>query len=184
VADVCGHGVPAAMAATLLKAFVSEAAKRTSSPAEILTEVNQRYCEYVMIGHFATMTLVVIDAIKKRLVYANAGHELPILQHGRDAPRRMDIGDLPLGVEDDTIYAEEEVHLGSNARVVIVSDGVTEAFNPDGDQYGTGRIEVLMRKNGSTDARGLVEAIAASLEEFRNGRVAFDDTTLLVAQLS
>ena len=55
------------------------------------------------------MTLVVIDAIKKRLVYANAGHELPILQHGRDAPRRMDIGDLPLGVEDDTIYSEEEV---------------------------------------------------------------------------
>jgi sigma-B regulation protein RsbU (phosphoserine phosphatase) len=184
VADVCGHGVPAAMAATLLKAFVSEAAKRTSSPAEILTEVNQRYCEYVMIGHFATMTLVVIDAIKKRLVYANAGHELPILQHGRDAPRRMDIGDLPLGVEDDTIYAEEEVHLGSNARVVIVSDGVTEAFNPDEDQYGTGRIEVLMRKNESTDARGLVEAIEASLQEFRNGRVAFDDTTLLVAQLT
>ncbi|MCP4886188.1 MAG: SpoIIE family protein phosphatase, partial [Planctomycetaceae bacterium] len=80
VADVSGHGVPAAMAATLLKAFVSEAAKKSSSPAEILTDVNQRYCEYVMMGHFATMALLVVDPKNRQLTYANAGHEFPFLQ--------------------------------------------------------------------------------------------------------
>jgi sigma-B regulation protein RsbU (phosphoserine phosphatase) len=183
VADVCGHGVPAAMAATLLKAFVSEAAKRTSSPATILTEANQRYCEYVMMGHFATMTLIVIDTVAKRLTYANAGHELPFLQNGSGPPIRMEIGNLPLGVEEDTLYSEETIDLGEHARVVIVSDGVTEAFNLEEDQYGTDRIEILLQQHGSTDVRGLVKAFEASLDEFRNGRKAFDDTTLLVAQL-
>lgn len=61
---------------------------------------------------------------------------------------------------------------------------MTEAFSPDEDQYGTDRIEMLMQQHGSTDARGLVNAFEASLDEFRNGREAFDDTTLLVAQLS
>ncbi|QDV26534.1 PP2C family protein-serine/threonine phosphatase [Aureliella helgolandensis] len=125
------------MAATLLKAFVSEAAKRNASPAAIITEVNQRYCEYVMMGHFVTMTLIVIDTHGKRLVYANAGHELPFWQHGSKPPTRMAIGDLVLGVDESTVYNEETAELGEHARVVIVSDGVTEAFDPDEAQYGT-----------------------------------------------
>lgn len=183
VADVSGHGVPAAMAATLLKAFVSEAAKKSSSPAEILTDVNQRYCEYVMMGHFATMTLLVVDPQRRQLTYANAGHELPFLQIGRDTPVRLNVGNLILGVEEDTHYDEDTVELNGSTRIVIVSDGVTEAFDPSEDQYGTDRIEQLMRKVPTSTARELVEEFESSLDTFRKGRQAFDDTTLLVAQL-
>ncbi|GAB5404825.1 MAG: hypothetical protein Aurels2KO_30560 [Aureliella sp.] len=184
VADVAGHGVPAAMAATLLKAFVSEAAKKSSSPAEILTDVNQRYCEYVMMGHFATMALLVVDPKRRQLTFANAGHEFPFLQIGSDTPVRLNVGDLILGVEDDTHYDEETIPLGDSARLVIVSDGVTEAFDPSDEQYGTERIEHLLRSVQSCDARELVESFASSIEAFRKGRKAFDDTTLLVAQLT
>lgn len=184
VADVSGHGVPAAMAATLLKAFVSEAAKKSSSPAEILTDVNQRYCEYVMMGHFATMALLVVDPKRRQLTYANAGHEFPFLQIGSDTPVRLNVGDLILGVEDDTHYDEETIPLGDSARLVIVSDGVTEAFDPSDEQYGTERIEHLLRSVQSCNARELVESFASSIEAFRKGRKAFDDTTLLVAQLT
>ncbi|WP_236625137.1 PP2C family protein-serine/threonine phosphatase [Rhodopirellula sp. SWK7] len=184
VADVSGHGVPAAMAATLLKAFVSEAAKKSSSPAEILTDVNQRYCEYVMMGHFATMALLVVDPKNRQLTYANAGHEFPFLQIGRDTPVRLNVGDLILGVEDDTHYDEETIPLGDSARLVIVSDGVTEAFDPSDEQYGTERIEHLLHSVQSCNARELVESFESSIEAFRKGRKAFDDTTLLVAQLT
>ncbi|QEG41261.1 PP2C family protein-serine/threonine phosphatase [Roseimaritima ulvae] len=184
VADVSGHGVPAAMAATLLKAFVSEAAKQSSSPAQILTDVNERYCEYVMMGHFATMTLLVVDPENKRLTYANAGHELPFLQMGSETPVRLNVGDMILGVEDDTHYSEEIIQLGDTARLVIVSDGVTEAFDPSEEQYGTERIERLMNAVKNCNARDLVEAFESSIEVFRKGRKAFDDTTLLVAQLT
>ncbi|MBB3205041.1 sigma-B regulation protein RsbU (phosphoserine phosphatase) [Rhodopirellula rubra] len=184
VADVSGHGVPAAMAATLLKAFVSEAAKKSSSPAVILTDVNQRYCEYVMMGHFATMAILVVDPKRRQLTYANAGHEFPFLQIGRDTPVRLNVGDLILGVEDDTHYDEETIPLGDSARLVIVSDGVTEAFDPSDEQYGTERIEHLLDSVQSCNARELVESFESSIEAFRKGRKAFDDTTLLVAQLT
>lgn len=184
VADVSGHGVPAAMAATLLKAFVSEAAKRSSSPAQILTDVNERYCEYVMMGHFATMTILVVDPKRRRLTYANAGHELPFLQNGGEAPVRLNVGDLILGVEEDTHYSEETIQLGDATRLVIVSDGVTEAFDPSDEQYGTERIEQLMSNVPTTNAYELTQEFEASLETFRKGRKTLDDTTLLVAQLT
>jgi len=184
VADVSGHGVPAAMAATLLKAFVSEAAKRSSSPAQILTDVNERYCEYVMMGHFATMTILVVDPKRRRLTYANAGHELPFLQNGGEAPVRLNVGDLILGVEEDTHYSEEIIQLGDATRLVIVSDGVTEAFDPSDEQYGTERIEQLMSNVPTTNAYELTQEFEASLETFRKGRKTLDDTTLLVAQLT
>ncbi|XZE55841.1 PP2C family protein-serine/threonine phosphatase [Planctomycetaceae bacterium SH139] len=183
VADVSGHGVPATMAATLLKAFVSEAAKKSTSPAAILTDVNERYCEYVMMGHFATMTLLVVDPRHRQLTYANAGHELPFLQIGDATPTRLSVGDLILGVEEDTHYDEETILLPDTARLVIVSDGVTEAFDPSEEQFGTERIEAIMNTTKTRNAEELVAAFESSLEAFRRGRKAFDDTTLLVAQL-
>lgn len=184
VADVSGHGVPAAMAATLLKAFVSEAAKKSSSPAEILMEVNRRYCEYVVQGHFATMTLLVVDPPNMQLTYANAGHELPFLQIGNQPPVRLNVGDLILGIEEETCYHETTIPLGNAARIVIVSDGVTEAFDPCEMQYGTKRITDLMTEVRTASARELVERFRTSLDTFRSGRKAFDDTTLLVAQIA
>ncbi|MCP4891866.1 MAG: serine/threonine-protein phosphatase, partial [Planctomycetaceae bacterium] len=151
---------------------------------EILTDVNQRYCEYVMMGHFATMALLVVDPKNRQLTYANAGHEFPFLQIGRDTPVRLNVGDLILGVEDDTHYDEETIPLGDSARLVIVSDGVTEAFDPNEEQYGTERIEHLLHSVQSCNARELVESFESSIEAFRKGRKAFDDTTLLVAQLA
>lgn len=78
------------------------------------------------------------------LTYANAGHEFPFLQIGRETPVRLNVGDLILGVEEDTQYNEDTIQLGDAARLVIVSDGVTEAFDPSQEQYGTERIEQLM----------------------------------------
>jgi sigma-B regulation protein RsbU (phosphoserine phosphatase) len=97
---------------------------------------------------------------------------------------RLNVGDLILGVEEDTRYSEETIQLGDAARLVIVSDGVTEAFDPSEEQYGTERIEQLMNTVKRCNARELVEAFESSIETFRKGRKAFDDTTLLVAQLT
>lgn len=182
VADVAGHGVPAAMAATLLKAFVSEAAKISSEPAEILNRVNRQYCEYVMSGHFATMVLVRIDLEERQLVYANAGHEWPFLQCGTEPVRRLEVGDLLLGVERDTSYEQALVQICSGTNLVLVSDGVTEAFNHNDDQFGTQRVEKVIAAGVDDNAVELTKRFARSLSEFRAGKAAFDDTTLLVAE--
>lgn len=183
VADVAGHGVPAAMAATLLKAFVCEAAKLTTEPAEILARVNRQYCECVMIGHFATMVLVRIDLKERQLVYANAGHEWPFVQQ-RDRPvERLEVGDLLLGVEVDTEYEQATLPICPGTKIVLVSDGVTEAFNPDEEQFGTQRVEQVVAAGMSDHADDLMKRFEEALRDFRAGRAAFDDTTLLAAGL-
>ena len=182
VADVAGHGVPAAMAATLLKAFVTEAASQSVSPADILTKVNQRYCECVIMGHFATMSLVVIDNASQSLTYANAGHEFPILQMESAKPTRLEVGDIPLGVDETTIYSEETVEVRGKATLMIMSDGVSESFNPSDEQFGMDRIEILLSTHAENSAAELVQNLKASLDWFRAGCKPFDDTTFLVAQ--
>ncbi|MEP6167605.1 MAG: SpoIIE family protein phosphatase, partial [Rhodopirellula bahusiensis] len=183
IADVCGHGVPAAMAATLLKAFVAEAAKQSHHPAEILTRVNQQYYEYVILGYFATMVLVRVDMAEKQLVYANAGHELPFVQCDQEPVQRLDHSDLILGVEADTTYEECCRPICSGTKLVLVSDGVTEAFNPDDEQFGTERVSDTIARAIGEHASDLVVRFDSALEAFRDGRQAFDDTTLVVAEL-
>lgn len=183
VADVSGHGVPAAMAATLLKAFVAEAAKQTLHPAEILTRVNQQYHEYVVMGHFATMVLVRIDVAKSQLVYANAGHELPFIQCRDGRVQRLDDSDLILGVEDDTPYEETSLPICVGTKLILVTDGVTEAFNQNEEQFGTERVVSTIQSATADDASALVRRFEQALKVYRAGRAAFDDTTLLVAEL-
>lgn len=183
VADVAGHGVPAAMAATLLKAFVCEAAKVTVEPSEILARVNRQYCEYVTSGHFATMVLVRIDLTERRVVYANAGHEWPFFQQGGQHVERLEVGDLLLGVEVDTEYEQAALPIYPGMKIVLVSDGVTEAFNPDEEQFGTQRVEQVVAAGMNDHADELTKRFEESLRDFRAGRAAFDDTTLLVAEV-
>ncbi len=183
VADVAGHGVPAAMAATLLKAFVSEAAKATTEPAEILSRVNRQYCEYVKSGHFATMVLVRIDLAERRVVYANAGHEWPFVKQGDRSVERLEVGDLLLGVEFDTTYEQASLPICPGTKIVLVSDGVTEAFNPDEEQFGTQRVEQVIVAGKDDHADELTKRFERTLRDFRAGRAAFDDTTLLVVEV-
>tara|TARA_R110002073_G_scaffold8761_6_gene46901 strand:- start:1535 stop:2989 length:1455 start_codon:yes stop_codon:yes gene_type:complete len=183
VADVSGHGVPAAMAATLLKSFVTDAAKLSNRPAEILDHVNRKYYEYVVMGHFATMVLVRVDSLRRQVVYANAGHELPFIQSGDGPVERLEHSDLILGVEESTAYEDHSINVCKGSKIVIVSDGVTEAFNPSEDQFGTDRVESVISVGSEDDAKSLVRRFANELHQFRERRAAFDDTTLLVAQI-
>lgn len=184
LADVAGHGVPAAMAATLLKSFVTEAAKRSNCPAAILNRVNQQYHEYVMMGHFATIVLVRVDASKQQVVYALAGHELPFIQCCDASVERLEHSDLILGVEEDTAYEAHTVSVCPGTKIVIVSDGVTEAFNPADEQFGTERVKAVIASGSDEHAKGLADRFAQELSRFREGRTAFDDTTLLVAEIT
>ncbi|MCS7466396.1 SpoIIE family protein phosphatase [Stieleria sp. ICT_E10.1] len=183
LADVAGHGVPAAMAATLLKAFVCEAAKVTIEPSEILCRVNRQYCEYVVSGHFATMVLVRIDLVERRVVYANAGHEWPFVHRGGLPVERLEAGDLLLGVEVDTEYEQAAIPIRPGMKIVLVSDGVTEAFNPSEEQFGTQRVEQVIASGMNDHANELTKRFEDSLNDFRSGRAAFDDTTLLVVEI-
>lgn len=184
LADVSGHGVPAAMAATVIKSLVLEAIEVTLSPAEILNRINRRYAEIIMEGHFATMVVVLVDRQQMTLTYANAGHEHPFFQEPGKAVQRLEANDLLLGVDENMIYTEETVLVVSGTRIVLVSDGVTEMFDPNENQFGTQRVSQIMETSSATDTRELVNDFSKAFVGFRRSRSPFDDTTLLVVELA
>ena len=184
LADVSGHGVPAAMAATVIKALVLEAIEVTRSPAEILNRINRRYAEIIMEGHFATMVVVVVDRRHKTLTCANAGHEHPFIQEPEKAVYRLEASDLLLGVDEDMTFSEETIPVASGTRIVLVSDGVTEMFDPEENQFGVERVSRVMETSSAIDARQLVDDFSEALAKFRQSRPPFDDTTLLATVLT
>lgn len=184
LADVTGHGVPAAMAATVIKSLVLEAIQFTTSPAEILTRINRRYAEIIMPGHFATMVVLVIDTKYLTVSYANAGHEPPFIQQSGLPVERLLTGGLVLGVAEEVCYEEETRSVAMGTRVLLVSDGVTEAFDPEDNQFGTERIsEALQELSVDCDINDVVQNLKSRLAQFRGTRPAFDDTTLLAIEL-
>ena len=184
LADVSGHGVPAAMAAAVIKALVLEAIEITHSPSEVLNRVNRRYTEIIVEGHFATMVVIVVDRQNMTLSCANAGHEHPFIQESGEAVQRLEHSDLLLGLDESMDYSEETISVTNETRIVLVSDGVTEMFDPDENQFGTERVRQVMESSSATAPRELVANFSAALSNFRRSRAPFDDTTLLVAELT
>lgn len=183
IADVTGHGVPAAMAAAVIKTLVQEAAEVSQSPAEILERVNRRYTRIIMPGHLATMVAIVVDTCNSKVTYANAGHEPPFLQLPSGEIKRLTKADFLLGVDDEATYEEECLFVPKGAKLVLVSDGVTEAFDPDENQFGTDRVLETLRTSKGMSVEDVVGQFVDDLESFRHSRTAFDDTTLVVAEM-
>lgn len=183
LADVSGHGVPAAMAAAIIKALVLEALEVTRSPAEILNRINRRYAEIIISGHFATMAIILVNRGELTLTCANAGHEPPFFHEPGQSVKRLSASDLLLGVDEHTTYTEQEVSITNGTIVVLVSDGVTEAFDPNENQFGTERVSQVMVDSSATNPRQLVSEFVESLARFRGSRPPFDDTTLLAARV-
>ncbi|MBR9804470.1 serine/threonine-protein phosphatase [bacterium] len=182
LADVTGHGVPAAMAATVMKALVLEAVQSSASPGEILTLINQRYSNMIMPGHFATMAILILDLPNHKITYSNAGHEPPLICQRNGEVIRLLEGGIVLGVDDQTIYTDATVRLKSHSKIVIASDGVTEAFDPEENQFGFGRFAAVLKTSATDSPSTIVEGVRQSLIDFRRSRPPFDDTTLLVVE--
>lgn len=184
LADVSGHGVPAAMAAAVIKALVLEAVDMTDSPAEILSRINRRYSKIIIPGHFATMVVVVLDSKARTLSYANAGHEPPFVQEPGKPVARLRIGDLMLGIDESVTYTEQTVSIPSGTTIILVSDGVTETEDLDDNLFGADRVSKAMEAVDHTTVRDLVADLCRELVKFRSGRRQRDDMTVLAAQLT
>ncbi|MEZ6100673.1 MAG: PP2C family protein-serine/threonine phosphatase [Pirellulaceae bacterium] len=114
----------------------------------------------------------------------NAGHEHPFIQEPEKAVYRLEASDLLLGVDENMTFTEETIPVASGTRIVLVSDGVTEMFDPEENQFGTERVSRVMESSAALDARQLVDDFSEALARFRQSRPPFDDTTLLAAVLT
>jgi phosphoserine phosphatase RsbU/P len=184
IADVSGHGTPAAVMMAITHSLAHGLPGPPEPPGMLLGHVNRQLCHRYSAGNegFVTAFYGIYDPAALTLSYACAGHNPPRLKRcGETAVASLDeIGGPPLGLFDETQYDQTTVTLRADDTLAFYTDGITEAMDPRGAQFGTARLdEVLGRCD--LDAQGIVRAIIEAVDAFTGGHPPEDDRTLLVA---
>jgi len=185
VADVCGHGVPAAMSAAMLKTLLMHAADRDAAPAKILRFINMRFARVSLDGDFATMILARWVPEAAKLEYASAGHGNSwFLRGGGGAPRELPSTGLPLGVEGDATWKTGSIRVASGDRLLLATDGIPETFNRAGKLFGSSRLAELFQQYRGAAPSELVKKIDKALTAHRTGRALADDCTVVAVEFA
>jgi phosphoserine phosphatase RsbU/P len=180
VADVSGKGVSSALLASLLQgAFM--AASETLQIGQTMMRVNAYMNERTKGEKYATLCYCALDS-SGLLQWANAGHCAPLLVHPDGRLRTLETTGMPLGMLDSASYAVESVQLEPGDKLVMYSDGVTEAENAENSFFGTQRLRELLRANAGHTYMDLHRSILSAVEEFTEGSVLGDDVTLVVLE--
>jgi sigma-B regulation protein RsbU (phosphoserine phosphatase) len=187
IADVSGHGTPAAVLMAVTHSLAHTYPGPHDGPGELLDHINRhlatRYT--AQSDTFVTAFYGIFDPRDRSLVYASAGHNPPRLKRCRDGSLTQLDGTrgLPLGIAAAEKYAAKTYQLMPGDQLVLYTDGITEAHNLAGEQFGVARLDGVL-ENCTVGVRDLLRAVLDALEEFTAGQPALDDRTLLVAKVS
>ena len=181
IADVADKGMPAALFMALTRALVRAAALEEKSPAAALARVNDLLVPDAQHGMFVTAVYAVLSFETGELVYANAGHNLPLLLRSRTGElEQFGKGGMALGVLEGTRLEEQSAFLEPGDDLVFYTDGVTEAFSPQDDIYGEERLRATIQAAAGSSAQALLDSIDDSVRVFVGDTPPSDDLTLMV----
>src|ERR687890_2874880 len=179
VGDATGKGVPAALVMSTTCGMLQLAARAldSSSPGEVLAQVNETLFARIPANMFVTCFYAILDPERGHLVYANAGHDLPYLQHGGEAKELRARG-MPLGLMPASSYEEKEIVLDAGESILFYSDGLVEAHDPEGQMFSFPRLRALVAEHTEEGALGeyLLEELYSFVGE---GWEQEDDITLI-----
>ena len=187
IADVSGHGTPAAVLMAVTHSLAHTYEGPPTPPGAMLNYVNAHLTRLYTneSDTFVTAFYGVYDPADRTLNYASAGHNPPRLKRCDDGTLASLDGarGLPLGVSSAESYHEQKRQLTPGDQLVLYTDGITEAEGPSGELFGTERLDQVL-ENCSVTASDLLQAVLDAVNAFTDGRPAADDRTLLVAKIS
>jgi phosphoserine phosphatase RsbU/P len=183
VADVTGHGVPAALIASMLKVAFAGQAAHAHDPARVLTGLNSSLCGKFE-EHFVTAAYLFVDLEKSLLRYSAAAHPpLMLASRGAGNVREIEENGLMLGMFPKAAYSSVEICVGSGDRSLLCTDGVFEAKDAAQEEFGKLRCKEFLEAQLDIPAARFADALLRSIAEFsgnNSGRAQEDDITLLV----
>jgi serine phosphatase RsbU (regulator of sigma subunit)/anti-sigma regulatory factor (Ser/Thr protein kinase) len=184
IADVMGKGIPAAMFAAILRSLLRAFPEWMDQPATLLARVNRlMFEELSAVDMFITAQLVFVDAKNRKITAASAGH-CPGLLAADDRGAIISIAPegLPLGIEPDTAFTSHTETLDRPCRLLLYTDGLTEARNPHGEFFGQDRLMKWLRKSAQKQdgAQSLARDLAGDLTQFQSSAAQTDDQTFLI----
>src|SRR6266705_5070180 len=180
VADVSGKGVPAALLMAFLRASLRAASHIGYAPQISMSKVNYLLWESIESNQFVTAFYGILDATNRTLAYANAGHNPPLLKNADGTSRFLEQGEVPLGMFRDTRYYEHYLTIAPGELLVLYTDGVTEATNPAGEEYGLTRMIEAVKRDKNLTARELINSIHQDVVNWTDGAGATDDVTFFI----
>lgn len=176
--DVAGKGPPAALMSALMQGMFASQAQYADSPSSAVTHMNLALCRRGLESRFVTLMFGMMSAAGA-LTYCNAGHNPPFIV-GPSGVRRLEAGGPVIGLLEHAPYDQETVHLVSGDTVIIFSDGVSEALNSDGDEFGDTRLLAAVDDSGALSAQAVVDRLVAAVRAFTRGAAQSDDITVMV----
>ncbi|MBT9588994.1 serine/threonine-protein phosphatase [bacterium] len=182
--DVMGKGISASLLMALVMGFMFEWGKKSPSPSFVLRKLNQRLTQWnQQQSTFVTMFYAVYDEEEERLYYANAGHPAALLLRLDGSVEHLEGTGLPLGVLDESEWEERQVPLTSGERLIMYSDGLLEARNREGVDFGMERLAQHLRQSQSLPLDAALEEIEAQVRLHCHGKLS-DDLAILMMERS
>jgi sigma-B regulation protein RsbU (phosphoserine phosphatase) len=186
VGDVVGHGVPAALLMTTVRAFLRSRIAQPGDLAQKITDVNRILC---LDTHdscdYMTLFLLVIDSITNELKWVRAGHEPAILYDPSTGSfNELDGAGVVLGIDETFLFQEYKYSGLSEGQIIVIgTDGIWETENPKTEAFGKNRLRKIIRQNSHGSAKEIVQAITDALALFRETAPQNDDVTLVVVKV-
>lgn len=184
IADVSGKGTPAALFMMTAKTMINAYAMNKDNTADIFTEVNARLCENNDEGMFATAWIGILDIRTMKLQYTNAGHNYPVIKRrGQPAEEIKELHGLFLAGMEFTKYKQDEIQLEPGDRILLYTDGVTEAHNQAKELYGMERLLEMVERTKDLSNEEVLDQILDDINEYATGVPQFDDITMIAMSI-
>jgi phosphoserine phosphatase RsbU/P len=180
--DVSGKGTAAALLMSSLHAAIHAQADANDSIVSTIKAVNKYLTESIPPNRFVTLFYAELNPELGRLTFLNAGHNPPLIVHAGGTMEQLASGGLPLGIMADAEFREGRTQLLHGDVLVIYSDGVSEAVNPAGEEFGPTRLYEVVARNLDASASGIRDRIESALTKFCQGTPAADDITLVIVK--
>jgi phosphoserine phosphatase RsbU/P len=182
VADVVGKGLPAALLMSNFQAALQSLALQYASPADVSTRLNRVFYSNTPLHKFITAFYGVVNIPNRRFTFTNAGHNPPLLVHANGDCVRLEAGGSVLGAFADLTYAQSTVQLGAGDRLLLFTDGLSEAVDVNNEQFGEQRLIDLLREHRERSPEQLKQMIFDVVAEFC-GHSFRDDAALMIVSV-
>jgi sigma-B regulation protein RsbU (phosphoserine phosphatase) len=181
IADVAGKGMAAALLMSNIQALVRTFTGDGSGPSDVAGRVNRALCGNTGLATMVTFFHAVVDGETGTITFCNAGHNPPILVRADGAVERLATGGLVLGIDGDATYDQQRVRLERGDRLLLFTDGLTEAERADGELFEDERLVGLATQHRKLSAHQLVDRVFADVHQFTGGSFRDDATAVVVA---
>ena len=183
IADVSGKGAPASLLMANLQASLHALSSADYNIAEMTSKINNLVYQNTGLDKFITYFYGILDSTEKTFTYINAGHNPPYLCHADGSIETLEKGGLLLGMMPNMPYEMETRELQSGDIILMFTDGISEAMNPEEEEFEEHRIEAVLRKEINSTAQNVVEQITHAVKEFVRNAPQSDDITMVCLKM-